>query len=339
MSLNYKATLLFSFAAAYLCNVGQSFGQWEDYRPEPVPILSNQSALDSSTPDKFKPLWGLEVGAIWLSRKTPDAQNLVFDQSNAVISNANQLQGKMGSGLDTTLSFYNVFREKPIDFEMRFFQTNRMTAEQTLTATQVIPLFYQGTPINPVSSNNVFYDSRIRSFEANTVFRTPFRIHFLTGLRYFEVDEKYNIINNVNSQNGVIAGFFSRTDNSLIGGQVGAEGVLVSTNNGRIFGSVKWALLENDVTGFARAANASGAPLNENASDSIGSQLLDLQLGGSLGLSHCISIYGGYQGLIASDLGMALEQNRNASLFTPTNPIFRSDAQWHGFKTDIVFAW
>jgi len=85
MSSFYRATLLFSCVTTFLSNPGQSFGmfQWEDYRPEPAPLLSNQSALDSSTPDKFKPLWGIEVGAIWLSRKTPDAQNLVFDQSGA----------------------------------------------------------------------------------------------------------------------------------------------------------------------------------------------------------------------------------------------------------------
>lgn len=336
-----KVAIGFLGLAIFLSTACHSFGffQWEDYQPEPNSVVPNLSALDSNTAQRFKPLLGIEVGGIWLSRKTPDSQNLVFDQSNNVLSNANQLQGSIGSGLDTTLSFFNVFRENPVDFQMRFFQASRMTAEQTLTATSVVPRFYQGIPINPTASNELFYDSKVRSFEANVVYRTPFRIRFLSGLRYFEVDEKYNIIDNVNSQSGTFNGFFSRTDNSMIGGQIGAEGVLVSNENGRIFGSCKWALLGNDVTGSARAANSSGAPLIARASDSITSQLLDLQLGGSLGLSRCISIYGGYQGLVASDLGMVLEQNRNADIFAGTNPIFRSDGQWHGFKTNVVFAW
>lgn len=341
MSRFHRATIVFSYLAVFFGTAGHSFGvfQWEDYHAEPSPIVSNQSALDSSSPQRFKPLWGMEVGGIWLSRKTPDSQDLVFDQSGNSLANANQLQGSMGSGLDMTLSFFNVFREKPVDFQMRFFQSSNMTAEQTLTATSVIPLFYQGTPGNPTSSNDLFFDSKIRSFEANAVYRTPFRIRLLGGFRYFEMDEKYNIIDNVNSQNGTIAGFFSRTDNSAAGGQIGAEGVLVSNDNGRIFGSFKWALLGNDATGSARASNSSGAPLIANASDSITSQLLDFQLGGSLGLTHCISLYGGYQGLVASDVGLALEQNRSADIFAGTNPIFRSDGQWHGFKINAVFVW
>ena len=300
---------------------------------------SNQSALDSIGPERFKPVVGLDVGGIWLSRKTPDSQDLVFDQIGKVLSDANQLRGSNGDGLDITLRFFNIFREKPIDFEMRFFQASGMVAKQTLTATQVMPLFYAGVPLNPTNSNDLLYESKLRSFEANLVYRTPFRLRFLGGFRYFEVDEIYNVVDNVSSKNGTTVGFFSRADNTMTGGQIGAEGILVSNDNGRIFGSCKWALLGNSATGGAEAANSAGAPLLAFAGDSIASQLLDFQLGGSLSLSRCYSIYAGYQGLVASDLGLVLEQNRNASVFAGTNPIFTSDSQWHGFRLNAVATW
>jgi hypothetical protein len=322
-----------------------AFGQipsnlWEGHGQNYDVGMCNQAALDSITPQRFDPVFGFDVGAIWLSRTTPDSQNLVFDQNANVLSNANQLKGSMGDGLDASLSFYNVFRETPVDVQMRFFQASDMTAEQTLTATQVIPLFYNGIPANPTNSNDLFYQTQIRSFEANAVYRTPFRVRFLTGVRWFEVDEIYDITDNVNSANGVIVGTFSRAENTMLGGQVGAEGTVISNDNGRVFGSFKWAFLGNDAFGAARATNAaSGALLEAVAKDSISSQLLDFQLGGALGLSRRFSVYAGYQGLVASDLSLALNQNDNASIFAGTNPIFRSDGQWHGFKLNLVSIW
>lgn len=70
----------------------------------------------------------------------------------------------MGDGLDASLSFFNIFRETPIDFQMRFFQASDITAYQTLTATQVIPLFDGSVPATPANSNDLFLQSQIRSF-------------------------------------------------------------------------------------------------------------------------------------------------------------------------------
>ena len=69
---------------------------------------TNQYALDSNTPQRFKPVFGFDIGGIWLTRQTPSPQNLVFDQSSTVLTNANELRGSAGDGLDTTLSFFNI---------------------------------------------------------------------------------------------------------------------------------------------------------------------------------------------------------------------------------------
>ena len=331
----YLSGRVLFFFAATLIIPAPSFGQMD------LVDLgnTNQYVLDSNTPQRFKPVFGFDVGAIWLTRQTPAAQNLVADQNSTVLRNANQLRGSAGDGLDMALSFFNIFRESPIDFQMRFFQASGIGGSETLTATQVIPTFYSGVPINPVNSNDLLYETQIRSFEANIVYRTPFRIRMLSGFRFFEVDEVYDVVDNVNSANGTTVGFFSRAENTMAGGQIGAEGTLISNNNGRVFGSCKWALLSNDAFGTARALNSSGAPIEEVAKDSIASQLLDYQLGGSLCLSRRFSVYAGYQGLVASDLAMVLEQNRNATIFTPTNPIYASDSQWHGFRLNLVGIW
>ena len=192
----------------------QPYAQQQEQQPndpwfgQPDWMICNQAALDCNTLQRFKPVFGIDVGAIWLSRQTPNSQNLVFDQNANVLLNANQLKGSSGDGLDTTISFFNIFRERPIDFQMRFFQASDMSAEQTLTATQVVPLFYRAVPINPTNSNSLLYETKMRSFEANIVYRTPFRIRLLTGFRFFEVDEIYDVVDNVSSSSSTRVGFF-----------------------------------------------------------------------------------------------------------------------------------
>jgi hypothetical protein len=304
--------------------------------------FSNQAALDLNTPQRFEPVVGLELGVIGLSRATPDAQNLVFDENLNVLLNSEQLQGDMGAGLDATFSLFNFFSDcKAFDIQMRYFQASDMLSQQTITANQVIPVFFNGVPANPTSSNDILYDSQIRSFELNLVGRTPYRIRLLAGFRFFEVDEVFDVIENTSSSQFQQIGFFSISENTMAGGQVGAEATIFTNRHSRVFGSFKWALLDNDVVGSAQASNASGAPLQVDARDSISSQLLDFQLGSSLSCSRWFSLYAGYQGLIASDIALALEQSRNGDLFSGSgsNPVFTSDTQWHGFKITGMATW
>ena len=303
--------------------------------------FSNQASLDLDTPQRFKPVVGVEMGVIALSRSAPNSQNLVFDENLNVIFNANQLQGDMGTGLDATFNLFNFFSDsKAVDIQMRYFQAADIRAQETITSAEVIPLFFSVIPLTPPGSEDIFYNSQIRSFESNIVFRTPYRIRLLTGFRFFEVDEIFNCINNDLSSPTQTVGFFSKSENTMAGGQVGAEGTLLTNGYSRIFGSFKWALLNNDAVGSAEAADTSGNPVQADARDSISSQLLDFQLGGSLNFSRWFSIYGGYQGLVASDIALALEQSRNGSIFNNNaNPVFTSDAQWHGFKISGMATW
>jgi hypothetical protein len=322
------------FAMVTICLNATAFGQTSlDF--------SNQGALDLNTPQRFKPVVGVEMGGIFLSRGAPDNYDFVFDGSGNVLLNANQLQGDMGGGLDTTLSLLNFFSDsQAIDVQMRFFQVGDMSASETVTATPVIPFFFQGIPANPADTYDFNVESLVRSFESNLVVRTPYRVRMLAGFRFFEVDENFDIIDVAASSATVINGFRSRTENTMAGGQVGVEGTILSNGHSRVFGSFKWALLNNDVVGTASASDVSGNPLQADARDSITSQLLDFQLGGSLSFSRWFSLYAGYQGLVASDLALAFDQSRNASIFAgSSNPVFTSDAQWHGFKITGMATW
>jgi len=210
---------------------GVAFGQ-------SVLDFSNQGALDLNTPQRFKPVVGLEMGGIFLSRAAPDSQDFVFDGSGNVLLNANQLQGDLGSGLDSTLNLFNLFSDhNAVDVQMRFFQATDISATETITASQVVPVFFNSLPATPVGSNDVTYESQIRSFESNLVARTPYRFRFLAGFRFFEVDEIFDVIDTANSSPSAILGVRSRAENTMAGGQVGVEGTILSNRWSRLFGS------------------------------------------------------------------------------------------------------
>lgn len=292
-------------------------------------------ALDLATPMRFKPVMGIELGAVWLRRSTPDSFNFVFDQASNVLLNMNQMQGSVGDGFDTKLHFYNLFSDcKAIDLEMRFFQASDMNFDQTVTATQVIPVFFNAVPATPATANEILYESRVRSFETNLVARTPYRVRLLGGYRYFELAEDFNIFDNTGSTPTLVR---SRTRNGMHGGQIGTEAVVVSNAHCKIWGSFKWAALGNDVGGNAVAVNpATGGALVSILSGTNTAHLLDFELTASLAITRSFSIYSGYQGLAAYGVGLATSQSRDLSIFAANNPIVFDDAQWHGFKLGCV---
>ncbi len=303
---------------------------------------SNQAALDADTPQRFKPVVGLEMGIISLARETPTSQILAVDPSNNVLLDANQLQGNMGTGLDATLSLLNLFSDhKAVDVQLRFFQAGDMNATEHISSTANTTFFFNSIPASPVIENDVIYESRLRSVEANLVARTPYRLRFLTGFRFFEADERFDIFDSINSSSNSIIGVRSRAENTMAGFQLGTEGTLYSNRLSRIFGSFKWAILNNDFVGTATVADpTTGSSVQGDAYDSTTSQMLDFQLGGSLNVSRWLSLYAGYQGLVVSDIGLGLEQSRVASVFAgSSNPVSFQDAQYHGFRLTGMATW
>jgi hypothetical protein len=305
-------------------------------------VYSNQAALDSNTLERFKPVVGLEIGTISLSRESPASQILAEDPSGTTLLDANQLQGDMGTGLDATLNLFNLFSDqKAVDVQCRYFQAGDMNATERITSTGNTTFFFSSIPSSPVTDNDVIYESRLRSVETNLVARTPYRLRFLTGFRFFEIDERFDIYDAVNSTSSSITGFRSRAENTMAGVQFGTEGTLYSNRLSRIFGSFKWAVLNNDFVGTATVADpATGNDIQGDAYDSTTSQLLDFQLGGSLNCSRWLSLYAGYQGLVVSDVGLGLEQSRVANVFAgSSNPVSFLDTQYHGFRLTGMATW
>jgi hypothetical protein len=282
-----------------------------------------------------------EFGFISLYRSQPDSNPFVFALPSTTLLNMDQLAGSGGTGFDGLLTIKRIAGSKhPIDLQTRFFESRGMASLNVIEFNpEVVPVFYNGIPADPASSYLVDYETDLQSAELNLRTQILSRLYAVAGLRYFEIAERFDIVDSAVSSPAQRFGFFSSNDNDAIGGQIGLEGVLVNRSFGRITGGVKWAYLSNSVEGVASASDTSGSPLITNLDDTETTHLIDVQLGATFSVTHWLGLYAGYQGLFGSDFAMAPTQSRNSQLVLPTNPVVFESTQWHGYRLGASLTW
>lgn len=319
---------VFALPAIGTCQTAQSQSNnpWSNYR---------------LTPDDCDNWYEAEVGFISLFRSQPASTPFVFTPTSSVLLDMNELGGNGGSGFDGMLNAKRVFGKKnPLDLQLRFFESRDMLFHRGIVSNPaVIPVFYNAIPATPAVDYRVNYVSDLQSGEINL--RTPIfqRLYGIAGIRYFELEEQFDIIDVAATNGTTTSGFFSGVDNDAIGGQIGLEGVLFSGKRGRITGGVKWGLLSNSVRGIAMATDVSGNPLSSRLAETQSTQLIDIQLGGTFSITDWLGLYGGYQGLIGSDFALGPTQSRESVIFNPINPVAFESEQWHGYRIGVALAW
>lgn len=331
----HKPIALFCSFLLLLGSLGVAVGQSPVFAPGSP--WSTYGLLPEDQDTKFD----AEVGFISLYRSQPDSNPFVFAPPASALLNMDQLAGDGGTGIDAMLNVKRVMNcSHRVDLQTRFFESRGMTSLNLIESTPVVvPVFYNGIPISPAQRYLIDYESDMQSAELNL--RTPIlsRLFLVGGIRYFEVEERFDIVDSNVSTPAARLGFFSNIDNDAIGGQLGLEGILLSRRFGSINGGVKWACLSNSVEGLARASNSSGAPLITNFDDTEISHLIDVQLGATFSITHWLGLYAGYQGLFGSDFALGPTQSRFSSLVQPTNPVVFESTHWHGYRLGASLTW
>lgn len=332
-----------NFAMMVSCLSGFLFGLGGSVMAQ-SPIFAPDSpwANYGFVPDDYDTKIDAELGFISLYRSQPDSNPFVFVPPATPILNMDQLAGSGGTGFDGLLTIKRIAgNSHPIDLQTRFFESRGMTSLNILEASPfVVPVFYNGIPIDPVPDYFVDYETDIQSAELNLRTKVFSRMHFVAGIRYFELAERFDIVETLISTPAQRFGFFSSNENDAIGGQIGLEGVLLSRRFGKITGGVKWAYLSNSVEGEGMATDpSSGNPLITNLDDTETTHLIDVQLGATLSITHWLGLYAGYQGLFGSDFALAPTQSRFSQLSQPTNPVVFESTHWHGYRLGVSLTW
>ncbi|MFN7873915.1 MAG: hypothetical protein ACK5PB_01260 [Pirellula sp.] len=332
-----------NFAMMVCCLIGVFVG-FVDTAFAQSPIFAPDSpwANYGFVPDDYDTKIDAELGFISLYRSKPDSNPFVFAPPSTTLLNMDQLAGSGGTGVDGLLTIKRIAgNSHPIDLQTRFFESRGMTSLRILESSPaVVPVFYSGIPADPSQNYFVDYETDIQSAELNLRTNVFSKLHFVAGIRYFELAERFDIIETLVSTPEERFGFFSSNENDAIGGQIGLEGILLSRSFGKITGGVKWAYLSNSVEGEASATDIlTGNPLITNLNDTETTHLIDVQLGATLSITHWLGLYAGYQGLFGSDFALAPTQSRFSRLVLPTNPVVFESTHWHGYRLGVSLTW
>lgn len=294
--------------------------------------------LLASSPAAASPLSGSgEVGAIFLGRSNASDQTLALDQDGAILLNASDLSAEMGGGIFFKFAFLNIAPTRPLDLEFEMFAIDEIASRDVVSADEVINVFYNSVPASPTQSETFDYVSDLQNYELNWRFRVCPRIRLLTGLRYLRVEELYNTFNTGGGTQRV--GSFSNLNNDLLGGQIGAAATFWQNDFWSLFGSFKYAFLNNSVEGGASARNSSGDPLDIEFDGESSSRLWDVELGAYTTITEQLGLKVGYRGLVAEDIAIAPDQSGAFDIFTGDGSVAFSNAEWHGLFVTLEAVW
>ncbi len=273
----------------------------------------------------------VDIGTIGLVREVPDSQVIAVDALGDEILNADKLQGSMQFGTKAMVGFRDV---KPwfggTDLQLGYFGINSLDGDARVNSTQVYSVFFKAYPLNPPPSFDFTYSTNLYSGEANLLFGSRNQFRPIVGLRYFKLEDTYDVFNSTDTTR---TGFYSLTNNSLFGGQLGLEGDLWQGRRVSLYGFGKVAAMNNDVEGTATAANGF-----KNYSDSTYTTLVDAGTGANIRVAGPLSFRVGYRSLFASALALGIDQNEAIAIY-PSGPssVKYNSQHWHGIDIAAVF--
>ena len=260
---------------------------------------------------------GLQVGidGLFFSRGINTGAPFAFTDSGETFSNAD-----FDLDVESTARYrLGVASEFGTGYEFVYYDFDSFTGSLSLTGEGITPFFFGIIPADPVESYTANYDSRIKNFELNVWARRSQRVRVGYGLRYFSIEEDYDVIFNDDGNSGGTTttttattggedGFFSSTDNDLFGGQIMVELFQPMTTTVSLNGGAKGMLLNNDAEVDVDTAN-----LDSNGDDSFVTGGVNFWGGVTYRPMRGLSLQAGYEGVFIGSVATATSQSDNSN--------------------------
>ena len=287
--------------------------------------------------NNFQPLWTGQLSVLYMTRTESSSFPLLINGGGMTVVDANQLDFGWTSGYDIGLSR----KYGPsMNFELRYFQIDGWTAlysspfagTDALTTSPLTPTVIPGTV-------NYFYDSLLRSFEANFVNRlsTYGSGRLAIGFRWLTVRE--NLLQTFATALPMDPTYNISTKNNLYGLQLGSDGTCYNNRRFAVNWWIKGGVYANvgsqdstvDTFGLATGIDKTTVAFMGETG-----LIADFQLFPN------VSLIGGYQLLYISGVALAADQQLNMSSFAsglvPAR-LDHSDVFYHGALVGIDFHW
>jgi hypothetical protein len=262
-----------------------------------------------------------------LGRSTPADNVLLLDGALNPLLDASDLGTPTDAGTRLNLTFYDQW-DWDFMFDMLFM--GDMESRRRVDASNGVTLFfYQGVAVDPVNTANFRSDLDTGEFNVRRRFGPQFAL--LGGVRYLELSEALDF-----NEGGGSGGYTSQSDNRLIGGQLGVEGVAPLWGWGRLFATGKYGIYNNRFMVAAQAMSG-GAPISISVRDDMAAYVGELNAGWEVQTVPCMTLRFGYQAFYLQNMALTTDQLNEFSIFTAQGNVRKGYAAFHGGFGGVVF--
>ena len=262
-----------------------------------------------------------------LQRSAPAGQAILFDGLGNTLLDASDLGAATSAGYRLNITF---FEQNGWDFMFDMLLMGEMASRQSVDSSGGVNLFfYQGVALDPVDTAT--FRSDLDTGEFNGRYRFNRYLAALGGVRYFELSEHLDF-----NERGSSSAYRSQTDNRLIGGQLGAEGVLPLWGYGRLFGVGKYGIYNNRFDVAAQALSG-GSPIHMHVHDDMSASAGEFNAGWEVQTVPCMTLRFGYQALWLRNVALTTDQLNQYSLFDSSGNVRRGHAFYQGWFAGVVF--
>ena len=246
---------------------------------------------------------GLQLGVDWLffSRGINGGSSFATNNAGESFSNAD-----FDFDIESTARYrLGVASEYGTGYEFVYYDFNSFSDSLALAGEGIVPVFFGGVFAEPADAYNATFEARIKNFELNVWSRRSQRVRVGYGLRYFSIEEDYDItVDADGATTGGAGGFFSSTDNDLFGGQIMLELYQPVTSSLSIVGGAKGMLLNNDAEIDVDTAN-----VDANGDDSFTTGGVNFWGGVVYRPLRGVSMQAGYEGVFIGSVASGAAQS------------------------------
>ena len=293
------------------------------------PLLMSGSDVWGRVNPDFRgfPTLSVATDVVILTRSAPANQPILFDNLGNTLLDASDLGGPTEAGFRLNLTFFD---QCCWDFMFDMLVMGDMFSRQSVDAPGGATLFfYQGIALDPVDTATFRSDLDTGELNARRRFGPNFAL--LGGLRYLELSEHLDF-----NQGPAAGGYTSQSDNRLIGGQLGAEGVLPLWGYGRLFAVGKYGIYNNRFEVAAQALSG-GSPINIRVHDDMAATVREFNAGWEVQTVPFMTLRFGYQALWLTNMALATDQLNQYSLFSGAGEVRKGHPVYHGGFIGLVF--
>ena len=285
---------------------------------DPLGLLQRLGRLH----DKTGACWSGRTDLLLLWRNAPAAQPLIADSATGTtILDANQLDSALAAGPRFSLFRTDACGHAWEATYLRAFNFRSQTTLPTLTEGYAIaPPGIFGDQEAQLDGASVNLGSGIQSFELNRYHKVSRNIRLLGGFRWVEWRESATLTTAVPASEPVTDIYQSNVMNSLYGGQIGFDAVLLTTNWLRVDTVMKGGAYGNNVSAnslLVKPLVPTDQPFSIAKSPASCGFVGELGFTGVVPITNCLDFRFGYFGLWLQGLAQPTRQFLTQDLASP----------------------